>query len=193
MAQEYSGFVNATFESKHGPDKGQPAFFLKGTKGVFTVPDEFDASKISKGTKIEFTAAPLKQGGFRVKSQPKVLATAGSSQYSGGTGSSQYSGGSKSNVDYNAAVARAIDGAALLVRAGGLKLSKTKTEENRTILLETVDELTAKFFKDIESKEVLKKAQYISGEAGDEEEDESDEADEVQDDDELGATWDNAA
>lgn len=90
------------------------------------------------------------------------------------------------NVDWNAAHARAIEVVDLLIKHDAAKLgAKTKVEERKTAILDMIDELTAKYFKEITARTALKKAKEIDEDLGDEDSDDDSDVDGDDDDESM--------
>lgn len=82
----------------------------------------------------------------------------------GGTGKSNYN---DDDIAYRWATSHARDVTELLVNADALALgAKGKVEERKTIILETIDELTARYYTAYKGRTALKKAADIDKDLG---------------------------
>lgn len=117
---------------------------------------------------IEGASGPRKNNvtRFSVKS-------AGGGGYGGGSGggaprSGGGGGADYSEVNWNASVARAVEVVDLLLKHDAVALGpKTaKPADRQAVILDLVDEITARLFVDIKERKPLKKAKEVAGDLG---------------------------
>jgi hypothetical protein len=154
-----------------------------------------EPSSLNKGDKVRLKFEKVK-GRNRIQGL-KVLEK-GAPQSKGGSGGGR-SGGGYQNVDWNAAVARAIEASSVIIEHGGLKLLKSKPDANEEAIVALIDRLTVKFFSDVQTKKPAKVEKEIEDDLDDDDEDlededleeefEDDDADEEGDDDDV--EWDD--
>lgn len=148
---------------------------------------------LEKGNVVSLVVEENDRGDYDVKAKP-VLVEEGSGDdkprrgKSGGKSSGSSGGSSKykedpekaSRITVQASQKVALDTAKLLIEAGAVKLAKTKPEANKVIILDLMDELTAKFYQQVYDPEALikeRKAIDSEVEDGDEPEDADDNED----------------
>lgn len=159
---------------KIGAMTREPKYGFYGIKvdGTDTWINVKDIDGLERGATVEADVVKGKGGKLYVKGEMKV---SGGGAGKGGASGGKGGGGSYSNVDWNAATARAIEAADLLIRHDAAKLgAKTKVEERKVAILDLIDELTVRFFKELTERNALKKAKEIDEDLGETEDEESD-------------------
>lgn len=114
---------------------------------------------------IEGATGPRKNNvtRFSVKSAGGGGAGGGAQRSGGGGGSADYS-----EVNWNASVARAVEVVDLLLKHDAVALGpKTaKPADRQAVILDLVDEITARLFVDIKERKPLKKAKEVADDLG---------------------------
>lgn len=166
------------------------SFKLKGRDEWFRSPQRAKGI-IEKGYEVKVVVEENDRGDFDVKKKP-VLLKKGKLPDKGGKGGRGGNGKRDPETEKRIVMQHSqemgISAAALIIANGGIKLPKTKPDAIKTVILELIDELTAKAFNDsYNADRVLKKAKDVDEDLDDEEEesedtDSEDEADESEED-----------
>lgn len=193
MAKTYKAPVTwISYEEKYG----NYACRLKGEDGFFKSSNPWPDG-VRKGATIELVARPDDRGGFEVKpGSVKVLKAPGG----GGKGGYRGGGGGKggyndperqAKITWQHSQEMAIAAATVLLENDGYKLgAKNKPQERYEQILGLIDDLTVKFFEDVDTRKPQKAADEVRKEVSDAEdtgeedwEDSSDASEDWSDDD----------
>lgn len=188
MAKVIKGVVTwAGDEKKYG----NYSFKLKDNDGWFRSPKRC-ADVIQPGYTVKVKVDKDDRGDFTVTSKPKLVEK-GKPPAKGGGGGRR--GGYKPDPEKEKRIViqhsqeMAIRATECLLANNAVKLAKTKVETNYTVIMDLIDELTAKFFAD-----GFKPENITERNSGDEEPDEEDEEDFDEDsdgDDDDDPDWDD--
>lgn len=130
-----------------------------------------EPSSLNKGDKLRVQFSVVK-GKNRIEKLKVLEKGTGSTGRKGGYGGGR---GNPQNIDWNAATARAIEAAQVIIANGGLKLVKTKPDANETAIVALIDRLTVKFFEEVQTKKPVKVEKEIEEDLEEAEEDFEDE------------------
>jgi len=179
---------------------GNYSFKLKGHDEWFRSPERAKGI-LEAGHTVQVKVKENDRGDYVVLAKPKLIKK-GTPPQKGGTddrgGQYKEDPEKASRIAVQAAQDRAIQVTRLLIEQGAVKLPKAKPDAVQTIILETLDELTARFYKQVyDPQAFLGKQEEIEKDLEDDEEADEDFSDEdgdgeASDDDEFDddVPWD---